>query len=1003
MLSASYIFLVLLTCLTANAVAQEVSTLSSSAPSPSNFAELSQAVEDSLVDYEEHQKERLRQGHRSRRAVKRVCYGELGCFEDSGPFAYLEMLPSPPEEINTKFYFYSTRQRSDRPLMELSFLNMTNAFRGKREAEVGGPSSGSPEGSGRSSSSGQIAQNATFSTERPKKPAQPSIDDLEGFDELSVRVIVHGFGSACPHVWIYEMKTALMAVEDCIVICVDWENGATFPNYVRAAANTRLVGKQLAMLLRNLQQHKGLDLMRTHVIGFSLGAHVSGFAGAELPGLSRITGLDPAGPLFEAQHPKVRLDSSDAEFVDVIHSNGENLILGGLGSWQPMGHVDYYPNGGRVQTGCSNLFVGAVTDFIWSAQAAEDEEGRSLCNHRRAYKFFIDSVAPRCLFPAFPCGSYDDFLKGRCFPCAQDDEDLAEGVPRCGNMGYYADRSTGRGQLYLLTREEEPFCAHQFQLQIFNSFNDLPLRTIGRLEAILEGDGGLNETFEISEKDDAEFFAGDIVSKIIVPHPALGFPTTLSLHYKSYSGWLSKGLPHWDIDKVVLTDSFGRSHSLCRPSTKLSSGSPVRLRLQAGNCELDNQEDYGAYTTQPPAAPPAGGPTISPPTELPTDSSPQESGHLAASVDGVDGVETVKQRKDIFNLGTSFKLARNQTYPLDQGDELPWQPILVGNSLDNETAEAAAAAESSRSLSDSAVAGEIFEPVLKDRRLAVNRGRNLQDYGTTESPEIVEPVLKATTPRVKQGKDLDLSESEVVAGMVTTLGAISSAVTAGSSHIPAKTMTQVGTGRSPDPDEPQTVQLLPFRLGELLQRAERYARETLLPLISVQAPRFFGFNVTPHDRGIAGPGESRKPRYIPRYEESAFLNASSPRRRSQKAARRSAVQQRNLFRLMRSRSRGQEEERESEEQVQQQDQQEGQPQEQQNEVNYYTNVLQSESRSMRPETPEYRPVFIDLPTYKPQTAASASASAAASVSASVSTSVSVSRARRRGRSPKLLP
>lgn len=102
-----------------------------------------------------------------------------------------------------------------------------------------------------------------------------------------------------------------------------------------------------------------------HIIGFSLGAHVSGFAGAELPGISRITGLDPAGPLFESQHPKARLDSTDAVFVDVIHSNGENLILGGLGSWQPMGHVDFYPNGGRVQNGCSNLFVGAVTDFIW--------------------------------------------------------------------------------------------------------------------------------------------------------------------------------------------------------------------------------------------------------------------------------------------------------------------------------------------------------------------------------------------------------------------------------------------------------------------------------------------------------------------------------------------------------------------------------------------------------------------------------------------------------------
>lgn len=79
--------------------------------------------------------------------------------------------------------------------------------------------------------------------------------------------------------------------EDCIVICVDWEAGATLPNYVRAAANTRLIGKQLAFLMKNLQVHKGLDLGRVHVIGFSLGAHVSGFAGSELPGLRRITGL----------------------------------------------------------------------------------------------------------------------------------------------------------------------------------------------------------------------------------------------------------------------------------------------------------------------------------------------------------------------------------------------------------------------------------------------------------------------------------------------------------------------------------------------------------------------------------------------------------------------------------------------------------------------------------------------------------------------------------------
>ena len=49
------------------------------------------------------------------------------------------------------------------------------------------------------------------------------------------------------------------------------------------------------------------------------------------------SGLDPAGPLFEGYDPKVRLDQGDAEYVDVIHSNGESLIVGGFGAWEPMG------------------------------------------------------------------------------------------------------------------------------------------------------------------------------------------------------------------------------------------------------------------------------------------------------------------------------------------------------------------------------------------------------------------------------------------------------------------------------------------------------------------------------------------------------------------------------------------------------------------------------------------------------------------------------------------
>lgn len=37
-------------------------------------------------------------------------------------------------------------------------------------------------------------------------------------------------------------------------------------------------------------------------------------------------------------------------------------------------------------------------------------------------------------------------------------------------MGYYADKSTARGQLYLITRDEEPFCG---MWKIFNSYKTL--------------------------------------------------------------------------------------------------------------------------------------------------------------------------------------------------------------------------------------------------------------------------------------------------------------------------------------------------------------------------------------------------------------------------------------------------------------------------------------------------------------------------------------------------
>ena len=112
------------------------------------------------------------------------------------------------------------------------------------------------------------------------------------------------------------------------VIVVDWEAGAALPNYVQAAANTQLVGKQIAHLINIINQHLNFEAKDYHLIGFSLGAHVAGFAGAEVQNISRITGLDPASPLFEGYSVRARLDPSDAKFVDVIHSNGDSFLKG---------------------------------------------------------------------------------------------------------------------------------------------------------------------------------------------------------------------------------------------------------------------------------------------------------------------------------------------------------------------------------------------------------------------------------------------------------------------------------------------------------------------------------------------------------------------------------------------------------------------------------------------------------------------------------------------------
>ena len=92
------------------------------------------------------------------------------------------------------------------------------------------------------------------------------------------------------------MRDALLDREDCNLILNDYSGGARTP-YDQAAGNARLVGVQIAELIKFLISANGGSpnwANRFYLIGYSLGVQVTGYAGRHLRangmGLGRITG-----------------------------------------------------------------------------------------------------------------------------------------------------------------------------------------------------------------------------------------------------------------------------------------------------------------------------------------------------------------------------------------------------------------------------------------------------------------------------------------------------------------------------------------------------------------------------------------------------------------------------------------------------------------------------------------------------------------------------------------
>lgn len=87
-----------------------------------------------------------------------------------------------------------------------------------------------------------------------------SFTDRSTFNATAaIKVIIHGFGSSGRRLWVMQMTEAILEQDpNANVIVVDWSRGAVLPNYVQAAANTQLVGKQLALMMHSMSQAYGV-------------------------------------------------------------------------------------------------------------------------------------------------------------------------------------------------------------------------------------------------------------------------------------------------------------------------------------------------------------------------------------------------------------------------------------------------------------------------------------------------------------------------------------------------------------------------------------------------------------------------------------------------------------------------------------------------------------------------------------------------------------------------
>ena len=304
--------------------------------------------------------------------------------------------------------------------------------------------------------------------------------------------LLHGFNSNIDD-WTdtiyYEIADAMAATtmyKHVVIMKYLKAVSGTF-SYTQAMANSELIGIMLGrtvhQMIRTAAKHKiELNHNGIYFVGFSMGCQVAHFAAEYLKyqgiKIHRITALDPARVLT-LEVPNIQVNMTDAFFVDVIHTSADDMEIGWLG-WgpsvntvigkgrvgilQPLGHIDFYPNGGGWQPVCGARKTRGIIGDIRYYDPFGGILKLFICHHEAALKYYLRSFDTEinCRYDSYPCfllRNPDEYPVNACdVPFKKD---ISEVWEQKAQMGFQARRYFGKAypvQLLFTSKDEVKQC-----------------------------------------------------------------------------------------------------------------------------------------------------------------------------------------------------------------------------------------------------------------------------------------------------------------------------------------------------------------------------------------------------------------------------------------------------------------------------------------------------------------------------------------------------------------